>query len=51
MKTQGNTAEAIKTLQTALSLINKRRNAGSAGRATRAEFSTTDKVNNYKGER
>jgi len=44
LKTQGNTTEAIKTLQTALNLVNRKK--GSAGKS-KTEFSMTDKVSVY----
>ena len=45
LKTQGNTTDAIKTLQTALNLVNRKKQ-GSAGK-TKTEFSMTDKVSVY----
>ena len=45
MKTNGNLQDSIKTLQTALNLVNKKKQ-GSAGKA-KVEFSTTDKVSVY----
>ena len=45
MKTNGNLTDAIKTLQVALSLVNRKKQ-GSAGRA-KVDFSTTDKVSVY----
>ena len=43
LKEQGKPAEAIKVLQTALSLVSKRK-LGSAGKSSKTEFSTADKV-------
>ena len=45
MKSNGNLQDAIKTLQTALNLVNRKKQ-GSAGKA-KVEFSTTDKVSVY----
>ena len=40
LKTQGKTADAIKTLQTALNLVNRKKQ-GSAGKQSKTEFSMT----------
>ena len=45
LKTNGNLQDAIKTLQTALNLVNRKKQ-GSAGR-NKVDFSTTDKVSVY----